>query len=185
MTKEGLLGRLYNDGEVVIGEGMLSRTMYVMQSGKAKVVRSYGEKEMELAMLGEGDIFGEMSLFDASPRSATVIVIGEARILAIEHEGLLKRIQTDPTLAFRIIKQMSQRIRKLNSRLSSAQKWIDEANNELLYLDDRGNKVDSNKDNKDQESKLSSILSNISQIRNELQNLKEIITPGDMPLSTY
>ena len=40
MTKEGLLGRLYNDGEVVIGEGMLSRTMYVIQSGKAKVVRS-------------------------------------------------------------------------------------------------------------------------------------------------
>ncbi len=185
MTKEGLLGRLYKDGEVVIGEGMLSRTMYVIQSGEAKVVRSYGEKEMELAMLGEGDIFGEMSLFDASPRSATVIVIGEARILAIEHEGLLKRIKTDPTLAFRIIKQMSQRIRKLNSRLSSAQKWIDEANNELLYLGGSGNKVDSNKDNKDQESKLSSILSNISQIRNELQNLKEIVTPGDMPLSTY
>jgi cob(I)alamin adenosyltransferase len=80
---------------------------------------------------------------------------------------------------------MSQRIRKLNSRLSSAQKWIDEANNELLYLGGSGNKVDSNKDNKDQESKLSSILSNISQIRNELQNLKEIVTPGDMPLSTY
>jgi CRP-like cAMP-binding protein len=182
MTKEGLLGRLYNDGEVVIGEGMLSRTMYVMQSGKAKVVRSYGEKEMELAILGEGDIFGEMSLFDASPRSATVIVVGEARILAIEHEGLLKRIKTDPTLAFRIIKQMSQRIRKLNSRLSSAQKLIDEANNELLYLGDSGNKVVSNKD---QEFKLSSILSNISQIRNELQNLKEIVTQVDMPLSTY
>jgi CRP/FNR family transcriptional regulator len=156
--------------------------MYVMQSGKAKVVRSYGEKEMELAILGEGDIFGEMSLFDASPRSATVIVVGEARILAIEHEGLLKRIKTDPTLAFRIIKQMSQRIRKLNSRLSSAQKWIDEANNELLYLGDSDNKVVSNKD---QEFKLSSILSNISQIRNELQNLKEIVTQVDMPLSTY
>jgi len=162
--------------------------MYVIQSGEAKVVRSYGEKEMELAMLGEGDIFGEMSLFDASPRSATVIVIGEARILAIEHEGLLKRIQTDPSLAFRIIKQMSQRVRKLNSRLSSAQRWIDEANKELLYLGDSGNRVVSykdNKDNKDQESKLSSILSNISQIRNELQDLKEIVTPGDMPISIY
>ncbi len=184
MTKEGVLGRLYKDGEVVVGEGMRSRTMYVVQSGKVKVVRSYGGKEMELAILGEGDIFGEMSLFDASPRSATVVVVGEARILAIEHEGLLKRIKTDPTLAFRIIKQMSQRVRDLNSRLTSAQKLIDEANNELLYLgDNKGdNKVVSNKD---QESKLSSILSNVSLIRNELQNLKEIVTQVDMPLSTY
>ncbi len=180
MTKEGFLGRLYKDSEIVVGEGMSSRTMYVIQSGKVKVVRSYGGKEMELAILGEGDIFGEMSLFDASPRSATVIVVGEARILAIEHEGLLKRIKMDPTLAFRIIKQMSQRVRDLNSRLTSAQKLIDEANNELLYLGDT--KVDSNKD---QESKLSSILSNVSQIRNELQNLKEIVTHVDMPLSRY
>ncbi len=180
MTKEGFLGRLYKDSEIVVGEGMSSRTMYVIQSGKVKVVRSYGGKEMELAILGEGDIFGEMSLFDASPRSATVIVVGEARILAIEHEGLLKRIKMDPTLAFRIIKQMSQRVRDLNSRLTSAQKLIDEANNELLYLGDT--KVDSNKD---QESKLSSILSNVSQIRTELQNLKEIVTHVDMPLSTY
>ena len=184
MTKEDFLGRLYKDGEVVVGEGMRSRTMYVIQSGKVKVVRSYGGKEMELAILGEGDIFGEMSLFDASPRSATVVVVGEARILAIEHEGLLKRIKTDPTLAFRIIKQMSQRVRDLNSRLTSAQKLIDEANNELLCLgDNKGdNKVVSNKD---EESKLSSILSNVSQIRNELQNLKEIVTQVDMPLSTY
>jgi CRP-like cAMP-binding protein len=180
MTKEGFLGRLYNDGEVVVGEGMSSRTMYVIQSGKVKVVRSYGGKEMELAILGEGDIFGEMSLFDASPRSATVIVVGEARILAIEHEGLLKRIKTDSSLAFRIIKQMSQRIRELNSRLTSTQKLIDRANNELLYLGDT--KVVSNKD---QDSKLSSILSNVSQIRNELQNLKEIVSQVDMPLSTY
>ncbi len=93
MTKEDFLGRLYKDGEVVVGEGMRSRTMYVMQSGKVKVVRNYEGKEMELAVLGEGDIFGEMSLFDASPRSATVVVVGEARILAIEHEGLLKRIK--------------------------------------------------------------------------------------------
>ncbi|MEE9604689.1 MAG: cyclic nucleotide-binding domain-containing protein [Candidatus Scalindua sp.] len=180
MTKEDFLGRLYKDGEVVVGEGMRSRTMYVMQSGKVKVVRSYGGKEIELAILGEGDVFGEMSLFDASPRSATVIVVGEARILAIEHEGLLKRIKMDPTLAFRIIKQMSQRVRALNSRLTSAQKLIDEANHELLYLGDT--KAVSTKD---QESKLSSILSNVSQIRNELHNLKEIVTQVDKPLSRY
>ena len=75
-----------------------------------------------------------MRSFDASPRSATVKAIGETRVLVIEHEGLLKKIKMDPTLAFRIIKQMSQRIRDLNSRLSAAQRTINQANNILQQL---------------------------------------------------
>ncbi len=75
---------------------------------------------------------------------------------------------------------MSQRIRSLNSRLSLAQKLIDAANNELLYLGDT--KVVGNKD---EATKISYILSNVSQIRNELRNLKEIVEREAMPLSTY
>ncbi len=75
---------------------------------------------------------------------------------------------------------MSQRVRALNSRLTSAQKLIDEANHELLYLGDTKVVVG----NKDEDSKLSSILNNVSQIRNELRNLKEIVSRVDMPLST-
>jgi CRP-like cAMP-binding protein len=134
MSEDGLLGRLYKNGEIIVEEGTMSRTMYVIQSGKVNVVKNEGERETILASLGEGDIFGEMSLFDASPRSATVKAIGETRVLIIEHEGLLKKIKMDPTLAFRIIKQMSQRIRDLNSRLSAAQRTINQANNILQQL---------------------------------------------------
>jgi len=105
MSEESLLGRLYKDNETIVEEGMQSRTMYVIQGGKVKVVKNDNGNETILALLGEGDIFGEMSLFDASPRSATIKAIGEARVLAIEHEGLLKRIKMDPTLALRMIKQ--------------------------------------------------------------------------------
>lgn len=97
MSEKAFLGKLYNDGDVIVEEGSQSRTMYVIQSGKVKVVKKEGEMETTLAFLGEGDIFGEMSLFDASPRSATIVAVGEARILAIEHEGLLKKIKIDPT----------------------------------------------------------------------------------------
>jgi len=165
MSEEALLGRLYKDGETIVEEGIQSRTMYVIQSGKAKVVKSDAGGETILALLGEGDIFGEMSLFDASPRSATVKAVGEARVLAVEHEGLLRRIKMDPTLAFRIIKQMSQRIRDLNTRLISAQKTINQANNKLQQL----NKTE-NVRIKDQEAKLSHI---VTRLQEKLHKLTE------------
>lgn len=166
MPEDSLLGRLYKDGETVVEEGVQSRTMYVIQSGKVKVVKDDAVgKETTLALLGEGDIFGEMSLFDASPRSATVKAVGEARVLAIEHEGLLKRIKMDPTLAFRIIKQMSQRIRDLNIKLISAQKTMNQANEKLLQL----NKTE-NVRMEDLEMKVNRI---VAQLQEKLQKLTD------------
>ncbi|MBU6391152.1 MAG: cyclic nucleotide-binding domain-containing protein [Planctomycetota bacterium] len=173
MPEEGLLGRIYKDDEIIVKEGMQSRTMYVVQSGKVKIVKSDGDKEIILAVLNEGDIFGEMSLFDASPRSASVKAIGEARVLAIEHEGLLKRITMDPTLAFRIIKQMSQRIRNLNSKLSTAMRTITQVNNKLLLLNSE------NVTFRDRETKSSHVIDNIAQIQKELHKCNELFIQNE------
>ncbi len=132
MSDEGHLGRVYKDGEIIVEEGTPSRALFIIQSGKVKIFKGRGEKETALALLGESDIFGEMSLFDASPRSATAKAVGETRLLAIDHEGLLKRIKMDPTLAFRIIRQMSQRIRNLNTRLILVQSAINQIDGKLL-----------------------------------------------------
>lgn len=171
MSEEGLLGRIYKDGEVIVKEGTQSRTMYVIQSGNVKVVKSEGETETTLAMLGEGDIFGEMSLFDAKPRSATVKAMGEARVLAIDHENFLKRIKMDPSLAFRTIKQMSQRIRDLNSRLSFALGTVNQAHNTLSQL-----KEAEDVGIKGMDVKLGSILDSVGQIQQELLRLKVSIS---------
>lgn len=132
MSDAGHLGRVYKDGEIIVEEGTPSRSLFIIQSGKVKIFKGRGEKETALAMLGESDIFGEMSLFDASLRSATAKAVGETRVLAIDHEGLLKRIKMDPTLAFRIIRQMSRRIRSLNTRLISVQSAINQIDSKLL-----------------------------------------------------
>ena len=171
MSEEGLLGRIYKDGEVIVKEGTQSRTMYVIQSGNVKVVKSEGETETTLAMLGEGDIFGEMSLFDAKPRSATVKAVGEARVLAIDHENFLKRIKMDPSLAFRTIKQMSQRIRGMNSRLSFALGAVNQAHDTLSQL-----KEAEDVGIKGMDVKLGSILDSVAQIQQELLKLKVAIS---------
>ncbi len=68
-------------------------------------------------MLGEGDFFGEMALFEREARSATVRALGEVRVLTVDKRTLLRRINEDPSLAFRIVQKMSGRIRELNTEV--------------------------------------------------------------------
>lgn len=134
MAEEGFLGTTYKDGDVIVEEGSESRVMYIIQSGNVKVVKGHGKMETALAILKEGDIFGEMSLLDAKPRSATVKAMGDARVLAIDHEMFLKRVRVDPTLALRVLRQMGHRIRTLNTKLSSALDRLEEIPEGLLEL---------------------------------------------------
>ncbi len=134
MAGEGFLGTTYKDGNVIVEEGSESRVMYIVQSGNVKVIRGRGSTETALAILKEGDIFGEMSLLDAKPRSATVKAMGDARVLAIDHEMFLKRVRVDPTLALRVLRQMGHRIRTLNTKLSSALDRLEEIPEGLLEL---------------------------------------------------
>jgi len=94
--------------------------MYVVQSGEVEVVREEGDVEIRLAVLGEGDFFGEMALFEQEVRSATVRSRGESQVLTIDKRTLLARVQEDPSLAFNILRTMSNRIRKLNAELVRA-----------------------------------------------------------------
>ncbi len=134
MGNEGLLGTTYKDGDVIVKEGAESRVMYVVQSGNVKVVKKSGDLEAVLAVLNEGDMFGEMSLLDAKPRSATVKALGDARVLAIDHEMFLKRVRVDPALALRVLRQMGHRIRTLDTKLSTALDKLDKVPKELIEL---------------------------------------------------
>ncbi len=134
MENEGLLGTTYKDGDIIVEEGAESRVMYVVQSGNVKVVKKSGDSEVVLAVLNEGDMFGEMSLLDAKPRSATVKALGDARVLAIDHEMFLKRVRVDPALALRVLRQMGHRIRTLDTKLSTGLDKLDKIPKELAEL---------------------------------------------------
>jgi CRP/FNR family transcriptional regulator len=116
----GALGKLYRTGEVIVRQGEVGDCMYVIQEGQAEVVREDAGKEMRLAVLGEGDFFGEMTLFDREVRSATVRALGQVRVLTVERKTFLRRIHEDPSLAFRIVEKMSHRIRDLDAQLVGA-----------------------------------------------------------------
>jgi len=113
----GELGRVYHDGEVIIRQGEAGDCMYEIQSGEVEVIQEKSGKEICLAVLGKGDFFGEMAIFEHDVRSATVRALGEVRALTIDKRTFLRRITEDPSLAFRIVERMSHRIREMNNKL--------------------------------------------------------------------
>lgn len=113
----GALGKLYHDGEAIIREGETGDCMYVVQAGQVEVLQGKENKEVRLAVLNEGDFFGEMAIFEREVRSATVRAIGEVRVLTVEKKNFLRRIQEDPSLAYHIVQTMSHRIRQLNAEV--------------------------------------------------------------------
>lgn len=112
------LGKRYRSGESIVRQGTAGNCMYVIQEGQAEVYREENGREIRMAVLKEGDFFGEMSIFDREVRAATVKALGDVRVLTIDKKTFMRRIQKDPSLAFDIVRTMSQRIRQLNCDLA-------------------------------------------------------------------
>lgn len=119
----GALGKVYDDREVIIKQGEMGDSMYVVQGGRVEVLQDSDKAgEQHLAFLDAGDFFGEMAVFEKEVRSATVRAAGEARVLKIDKKALLRRIREDPLLAVNLLKTMSGRIRHLNVEVARHKK---------------------------------------------------------------
>ena len=112
------LGKDYADHEVIVKQGDPGSCMYVVQEGQVEAVAESDGREMRLRVMGPNDFFGEMALFGTEKRSCTIRALGKARVMTIDKKSFLGGIQEDPSLAFRIVKVMSQRIRDLTDRLA-------------------------------------------------------------------
>jgi len=117
VVDRGSLGRVYNDGEVIVRQGEPGDRMYVIQAGQVEVFRERDGRAVRLAVLEGGDFFGEMALFTREMRSATVRAMGPVRVLTVDKKTFLSRVSQDPSLAFRIVQRMSHRIRELDEEL--------------------------------------------------------------------
>ena len=113
----GELGRVYFDGEAIIRKGEIGDCMFIVLAGKARVYASGGTGEIWLRDLGPGDVFGESAIFRRTSRSATVRACGEARVLSLNRRQFLSAVREDPTFEFRMLEQMSKRVRALTDEV--------------------------------------------------------------------
>jgi CRP/FNR family cyclic AMP-dependent transcriptional regulator len=94
--------------------------MFVMLSGRAKVQRADAEgKEVILAVLGPGEFFGEMSLIDEEPRSATVVTLDPCEFIAITKEAFQFLIAQNNEVCLRIMRSLVQRLREADRRIET------------------------------------------------------------------
>lgn len=114
----GELGLKYDDGAVIFHEGDQGDCMYYINSGKVNISVNTPEGHIHIATLREGEIFGEMALFDRLPRSATATASGETRLLTVDKKKFISNISRDPTMAFKILEAMSTRTRQLNAEFT-------------------------------------------------------------------
>lgn len=109
---------VYHDGETIVRQGEMGDSMFVIQQGSVEVLREEAGRTFRLRELGPGELFGEMALCENTPRSATVRAVGEARVLTVDKRTFLRRVQEDPSLAFRVLQTMSARIRLLDGEVA-------------------------------------------------------------------
>ena len=114
----GGLGKTYADGGIIVRQGESGDCMFAIQKGRLEVIRSGRDGEVRVAVLEEGEIFGEMAIFEREVRSATVRALGEARVLTVDKKTFLRRVQEDPSLAFNLVQMMSRRIRRLSGEIA-------------------------------------------------------------------
>ena len=112
------LGKVYQDGEIIIRQGDLGDNMFVIQEGQVEVVVEQDGQEVRLAIQGAGQPIGEMAIFEHQVRSATVRTLGQARILTVDKKSLVRRIHEDPSLAYYMMQTMSRRVRELSAEVA-------------------------------------------------------------------
>jgi len=104
-----------NKGEILFHEGDSGDRLYVVVSGKVKLGRSGSAgRENLLAVLGPGQMFGELSLFDPGPRSTTATAVTSCEIRTLEHEELMGWLAGRPEVAQGLLAQLAARLRRAN-----------------------------------------------------------------------
>jgi CRP-like cAMP-binding protein len=114
----GDLGRLFQDGEIIVRQGDVGDCMFVIQEGQVEVTQKENDKEIQLAVLSQGDIFGEMAILEREVRTATVRAKGLVRVITVDKKNFLRNIHENPVLALRLAEVLSSRIRELNAEVS-------------------------------------------------------------------
>ncbi len=105
-----------DEGRHLADQGDYAYELFVIEDGTAEVFQN-GNR---IAELGPGEFFGELSLFDAGPRSATVIATEDTETVVLSHAAVLQLVQRHPEVATAFLKALCRRLRTVDNRLENA-----------------------------------------------------------------
>ncbi|MCB1562096.1 MAG: cyclic nucleotide-binding domain-containing protein [Alphaproteobacteria bacterium] len=128
MSKESVIleRRFIPAGTLVVRQGEDGSSAYLIQSGKVRVYTEHDDKEVELAILDMGQIFGEMALIFDEPRTATVKTIEDCNLIIITRQTLKQKLgKTDPTVRA-IVEMLTRRVITGNNSVMKRQDRVED-----------------------------------------------------------
>lgn len=134
-----LLRRTFRAGETIFNQGDPGNAMYIIESGEVRIHLSGNMPQpLSLRSLRAGEFFGELSMFDRQPRSASAVALTDCVLLELRHEAFANYLNKRPRVAMTIFRTMSLRLRETNSMLSGqAARNVDEEFDRNVTWSDR------------------------------------------------
>ncbi len=106
-------------GQALFKEGDDGDNLYIITSGKIKLgTKSQDGRENLLMVLGPGDMFGDLSLFDSGPRTSTATAVTESRLLSLGQEKVIPWVREHPEASLHLLARLASRLRRTNEVVS-------------------------------------------------------------------
>jgi CRP-like cAMP-binding protein len=112
-------GKTYPRGTVLFREGDPGNEMFVVQSGRVNILKRAGDVEKVLSSLGPGEFFGEMSILNNKPRSATAACAEDSKLLVVDAKTFEAMIRGSAEIAVRMIKKLADRLQETNEQVEN------------------------------------------------------------------
>jgi len=110
--------RTYQPGQVVVNEGQIGMGLYCIQSGLVKITKRSANEEREIRSMGAGESFGEISLLDDKPRSATVTAIEPTTAVLLDKSQFKAELKTYPEIALSILPVLVGWLRDADAKIA-------------------------------------------------------------------
>ena len=117
----------FEPGEVIIKENDMGETAYIIERGQVEVTKDLDGKSVHLGYIGAEETFGEMSMIDDKPRSATVTAVVETVAREINRDKFFESLQTDPEVSISILKVLFERLRESHVKILQLQQTMPDA----------------------------------------------------------
>jgi CRP-like cAMP-binding protein len=108
----------FKEGDIIFNEGDKGQHLYLILNGEIDIYKYMEGRNIVIATIKKGDVFGEMAILDDEIRTASAKVISEsAQLMQVTKEHFIDQIKKNPTFIFNILKNLSKRLETINSEL--------------------------------------------------------------------
>jgi len=111
----------FDTGAEIIKEGSMGLGLFLITRGRVEVFRLDTGRRQDLAILGDGDVLGEMALIDDKPRSASAVALEPTSTLLLSRDGFRQVVAKSPAVAWTLVPELAERLREVENRLFEAE----------------------------------------------------------------